>query len=183
MKVTITPKEVRMKRLLLPLLFLLLISTTSAQRPDRAHSVQPADTLKGMKALSVNVFVEGISDIPESAYRSDIEGPLRAAGATILPATIDPKTYPSLTLYVKGRFMEKANGGLAGSIVTWSLELQQLFPQRAGSQTMYVRGTTWESGCGFAWGPSTQIVSILRKGYTDTIAEFVQDYKKANLSK
>lgn len=153
---------------------------SQAQRPDAAHSIQPIGSLKGIKAISVNVFVEGIREIPDSEYISEMQRQLARAGITILPTTLAPKTYPNLTLHVYHEFMRDNAERLAGSIVVYRLELEQLFPQKVGSQTMYVRGATWETTAGIAWGPSITIVSALRKGYKDKVAEFVEDYKKVN---
>jgi hypothetical protein len=151
-----------------------------SQRPDAAHSIQPIGSLKGIKAISVNVFTEGIRDIPDSEYIAEMQRQLRAAGITILPTTLSPKTYPNLTLHVYGEFMRNQSGGLVGSIVVYELQFEQLFPQKQGAQTMYLRGTTWQTTSGIAWGPSISIVSSLREGYKDKVAEFVADYKKVN---
>jgi hypothetical protein len=57
----------------------------------------------------------------------------------------------------------------------------QLIPQKIGSKTVYIRGTTWMS-TGWNWGSSITITSVLREGYTGVADEFVNDYKKVNLS-
>jgi len=164
------------------LLLLFPVCTAFGQRPDPKQIIVNEDTLKGIKAMSVMVSVDGIRDIPESTYRSDIESRLKAAGITVLQPTDNPKTYPCLWLIVDGDFIHTEDGRLAGSIVTYRLMFYQLFPQKVGSQTVYTRGATYELHT-YLWGDSMSIAFTLRRAYTASIDEFVQDYKKANSSR
>jgi hypothetical protein len=131
--------------------------------------------------MSVVVVVEGIRDIPESAYRSDIESKLKAAGITVLPPTVDPHTYPFLGLVVTASFIRSQNNNLLGSLVVCQLQFDQLIPATVGSQPKYVRAITWESDSNYAFGPSIGIVSQLRELYRGMIDEFVRQYKTANI--
>lgn len=168
--------------LAVPLLFLLQISSMSAaQRPDPAHVLFQATSLKGINEMSVSIKVEGIRDIPESTYRADVERRLKAAGIKVLPPTENPRTYPCLSLDVDAGFIRAQNESLLGSVVSWHLVFWQLIPQKIGSQTVYVRGATWMDA-GWNWGSSITIVSALREGYISRVDEFVNDYKKVNQS-
>jgi hypothetical protein len=157
------------------------VCTAYGQRPDPAQTRFQATSLKGINEMSVVIHVEGIRDIPESTYRSDIESRLKAAGIKILPPTENPRTYPCLYLAVDAGFIRAKDESLLGSVVTWRLDFMQLIPQKIGSQTVYIRGATWTSS-GWNWGSSITIASVLREGYTRVADEFVNDYKKVNLS-
>jgi hypothetical protein len=76
------------KLLAVPLLLLLPACTAYGQRTDPTQVRFQAGTLKGINEMSVSIHVEGIRDIPEATYRSDIERRLKAAGIKILPPTI-----------------------------------------------------------------------------------------------
>ncbi len=169
------------KLLAVPLLLLLPVCTAYGQRPDPTQVRFQATSLKGINEMSVSINVEGIRDIPESTYRSDIEHRLKAAGIKILPPTENPRTYPSLSLDVDAGFIRAKDGSLLGSVVSWHLIFWQLIPQKIGSQTVYVRGATWMS-TGWNWGSSITITSVLREGYARVADEFVNDYKKVNPS-
>ena len=173
------------KLLVLPLLLLFPACTAYGQRPDPARTRFQAGTLKGINAMSVSIYVEGIRDIPESTYRSDIERRLKAAGIKVLPPTENPRTYPCLSLDVDAGFIradsETVGERTLGSIVSWRLNFWQLIPQNTGSQTVYIRGATWMT-YGWNWGSSIRIVPLLREGYISAIEEFVNDYKTVNLS-
>jgi hypothetical protein len=168
--------------LAVPLLFLLQISTVSAaQRPDPAHTLFQATSLKGINEMSVSINVEGISDIPESTYRADVERRLNAAGIKVLPQTANPRTYPCLSLDVDAGFIRAKNESLLGTFYTWHLMFWQLIPQKIGSQTVYIRGATWMES-GWNWGSLMTIVSALHADYIGGVDEFVNDYKKVNVS-
>jgi hypothetical protein len=169
------------KLLAVPLLLLFPVCTAYGQRPDPAEVRFQATSLKGINEMSVSIHVEGIRDIPESTYRSDIERRLKAAGIKILPPTENPRTYPCLNLSVDAGFIRAKDGSLLGSVVTWGLNFMQLIPQKIGSQTVHIRATTWTSS-GWNWGSSITIASVLRDGYTRVADEFVNDYKKVNLA-
>jgi hypothetical protein len=170
------------KTLLAVALLLFPVSAADGQKPDPAQIRFQATSLKGINEMSVSVHVDGIRDIPESTYRSDIERRLKAAGIKILPPTENPRTYPCLYLAVEAGFIRAKNENLLGSVVTWRMDFMQLIPEKMGSQTVYIRGSTWTSS-GWNWGPSITIASVLREGYTGVADEFVNDYKKVNLSR
>ena len=169
------------KELFAVALLLLPVCTAYGQRPDPTLIRFQAGTLKGINEMSVSIYVEGIRDIPESTYRSDIERRLKAAGIKILAPTENPRTYPCLTLSVDAGFIRAKDDSLLGSVVSWRLDFMQLIPQKIDSQTVYIRGTTWTSD-GWNWGSSITIASVLRDGYTSVVDEFVNDYKKVNQS-
>jgi hypothetical protein len=169
------------KLLAVPMLLLLQVCMAYGQRPDPAHSRFQAGTLQGIHEMSVSVYVEGIRDIPESTYRSDIERRLKAAGIKILPPTENPRTYPCLSLDVDAGFIHAKDNSTLGSVVIWHLNFWQLIPQKIGSQTVYIRGATW-MGNGWNWGSSITIASVLHEGYIGVIDQFVNDYKKVNPS-
>jgi hypothetical protein len=105
-----------------PLLLLLPVCTAFGQRIDPTQVRFQAGTLKGINEMSVSIHVEGIRDIPESTYRSDIERRLKAAGIKILPPTENPRTYPCLVLGVDAGFIRAKNESLLGSVVSWRLD-------------------------------------------------------------
>jgi hypothetical protein len=176
-------RQIRISKKLLAVLFLVLfpVCTAYGQKSDPAPTRFQATSLKGINEMSVSIHVEGIRDIPDSTYRSDIEHRLKAAGIKILPPTENPRTYPCLYLAVDAGFIHAQNERLLGSVVIWRLDFMRLIPEKIGSQTVYVRGATWTTS-GWNWGPSTTIASVLREGYTRVADEFVSDYKKVNQS-
>jgi hypothetical protein len=129
--------------------------------------------------MSVEVVVGGISDIPESSYRSEIESRLKAAGISVLPPTKNPRTYPVLKLVVRATFIRAQNNTLLGSFADCQLRFEQLIPTTVSSRTMYVMGITWMNS-DWTWGPSIGIVSKLRESYRGLTDTFVKDYKTVN---
>jgi len=175
-------KQVPISKTLLAVALLLFpVCAAYSQKPVPSETRFQATSLKGINEMSVSIHFEGIRDIPESTYRSDIEGRLKAAGIKILPPTENPRTYPCLNLSVDAGFIRAKDGSLLGSVVTWTMNFTQLIPEKIGSQTVNIRGTTWTSS-GWNWGSSITIASVLREGYTRVADEFVNDYKKVNLS-
>lgn len=168
-----------MKYLFTILLCFLPICTALGQRPNSTQIIIDEETLKGIKTMSVEVYVDGITDIPESIYRADIESRLKAAGITVLPPTKNPRTYPFLMLSVFGSFIRANDGSIMGSLVSHSLKFYQVFPQKVGSETVYIRGITYDLANTIN-GNSIGIASSLRESYIEQINEFVQDYKKVN---
>jgi hypothetical protein len=151
----------------------------AGQRPAAGQVKVQADTLVGIQAMSVSLLIEGIRDLPEATYRSDIESRLKAAGIAILAPTENPRTYPHMRLTVNADFLRDNNGRLSGSLSVWSLQLEQLFPRTAGGGTVYYRGTTWQVS-GRVVDSSIGIVAALRREYTKAVDEFVQDYLAVN---
>ena len=147
-------------------------------RPPQAQIKRSPETLRGVNAMSVVLFIDGIRDISESTYRSDIESRLRAAGITVLLPTEKPRTYPYLSLTVDAAFLHAVNGNLQGSLAVFQLGLSQLFPRSVGGETVYYVGETWQTR-GFVAG-GIRMVADLRAEYVKAVEEFVADHRSVN---
>ena len=147
-------------------------------RQNRAGEViAQDDVLKGRTAMSIAVSVEGMRDIPEEEFRSDIETRLRQSGITILPPA-SPRTYPCLALDINVNGYSDIQGVylIFGSI---RLEYYQLFPaQLRGGKAGFIEARTWVDGTDFLM-PGIRVLTI--RGIADKItSQFCDGYTRAN---
>ena len=147
-------------------------------RPALAQIKGGPETLRGVNAMSVVLFIDGIRDIPDSTYRSDLESRLKAAGITVLPPTESPRTYPYLSLTVDAAPLRSVDGDLQGWMNVYQLGLTQLFPRSVGGETVYYVGETYQTRGYVAGG--IRIVADLRAAYIKAVDGFVADHRSVN---
>jgi hypothetical protein len=163
--------------MLTSLMLFMMTEMTDAQSARRPEVISGEDSMKGQTAMSVAISIDGIKDIPESIFRSDIEAALKQNGITILPQS-DPPKYPILRLLVTVTPWKDGSGNQY-ALYELSLELRQILSlQSRGGTPKLVEGTTWKTGS-YGIVPMTQSSSI--RGYAESLLPvFIDTYLKVN---
>jgi hypothetical protein len=155
------------------------VAVSSAPTPARTSApslefINPALVLRGERAMSIRIFVDGIQDIPVSTYRADIEAQLRDAGITILP----DDQWPKLSLNINA-MLQRDSARMPMTIFTVELEFRQYFPiQHEPGKPGFVKATTWSTA---KYGVMSSILALSVRSYAnDLTTEFIKKYKEAN---
>jgi len=138
------------------------------------------DALKGEKAMSVFVEVEGEGDpSSESIIKSNVEELLRQNGISVLPSTDQP-TFPALRVRVNMASVSLGINRLPEVGYVILLQFRQLLPvQKESMKGKFQRVTTWDTGRVGVMGAI--LVPTLRKAAVNLVSEeFLPAYRKAN---
>src|SRR6266446_6847340 len=138
------------------------------------------DALKGEKAMSVFVEVEGEGDpSSESIIKSNVEELLRQNGISVLPST-DQSTFPALGVRVNMASVSLGINRLPEVGYVILLQFRQLLPvQKESMKGKFQRVTTWDTGRVGVMGAI--LVPTLRKAAVNLVSEdFLPAYRKAN---
>lgn len=139
------------------------------------------EVLRGQTEMMVRVDIEGIRDIPESIFRSDIETALRQNGIRVLPLSSSPSKSPVLQLNVDAIL---SNDGVGYStIYALNLRYWQRCPMQAPKQraSKLVRAISWNRAT-FGIIPAIQALSF-RNFAHELTSEFIAAHQRANASR
>jgi hypothetical protein len=144
--------------------------------PSNDQILDDDDSLRGQNALAIRVVIDGMRDIPESTFRSDIVDELEPLGITVLPNS-EPPQHPYLVLIVTAQLARLVND-IPFTTFSITLDFQQLFPLPGAGTRRYVDARTWSAG-EFGALPSIKALEI-RGIARKLVTRFAVAYRRAN---
>jgi hypothetical protein len=158
---------------------LLIAAYLLCSQPLRAQAaIDPVESLRGKTSMSIYISIEGIRDIPETVFRSDIAEELTKAGITILPQS-DPPKFPLVRLKVDA-ILGRLCGSTPFSIYTLDVEFRELFRVSSTGPPKFVRATTWSN---HTYGAIPAIRALeIRSDARKLVRTFTETYLSVNSS-